>query len=910
GRDWPVAVTPTAAATASAATRLGLLCWESDATLRFSWNHPAHLFRPETVERLAAEYVEELHAAAGQSAHADHADHADGQESRAGIVDRLCARFHATPRTVAVDTGRTTLTYAELDAASGALAARLRANGVRPGDLVGLLTEAGADTVLGVVGILRAGAGWVPLDATHPVARLRDQVKRTGVGVVVCHAATREAVAALDGITPVAADDTPPATPSPAASSPVEPPPADPDAIAYVIFTSGSTGRPKAVPITHRSMLNYLDWSLTTFGYRPGDHLVQAASVCFDASVRQLLAPLLAGATIHTLTRDLLRDPEALLDRIVNDRITVWSSVPTLWERLLTAAETRARQDGTPPDLSALRWVHVGGEALPAAHVRRWFDLLDACGGPEHRVSNLYGPTEATINATCHIIDTRPADDVRQLPIGRPVAGTELAVVTEDGRPCTADEPGELLIAGTGLTPGYLGEPLLTAEAFVERGGRRWYRSGDRVRRTADGVLEFLGRLDGQVKVRGHRVELGEVEAALLTHPDVARAAVLLVDGRLVAYVEPRPGSDEPDAREVRAFLSRVLPPYMLPGHIRPVPAMPLTGTGKIDRNSLACDLKGTPSADASGEVGDHSGSDRVPEPPQTGPGTPPATPTERTLAHIWSTLLDVPDVTREDDFFELGGDSIMVLELFARLRKELPAVPRPTTVYTHRTLSALASALDTAATAAATGSSPDPTPEAATAQPTGPYPLTPSQRGFLLAETINPGAGSGWLARFRLSGPLRPDVFQRAVDVLVTRHPMLRTVFPAGARPPVQQELPDSLRLPVETETLAHPDLLEQRIAEEARRRLEPWAWPLLRLRLLTVAPGEHVLLVHAHHLIGDGYSAALLARELLTAYDRLDRGRPHGLPPLDSTFRDHVAQSAVRPHPHGSEAAEYRAR
>lgn len=441
------------------------------------------------------------------------------------------------------------------------------------------------------------------MDATHPVARLRDQVKRTGVGAVVCHGATREAVAALDGITPVAADEQPPAE-----QSPNEPPPADPDAVAYVIFTSGSTGRPKAVPITHRSMLNYLDWSLATFGYRPGDRLVQTASACFDASVRQLLAPLLVGATVHTLTRDFLRDPEALLDRIVNDRITVWSSVPTLWERLLTAAEIRARQDGTPPDLSALRWVHVGGEALPAAHVRRWYDLLDGCGGPEHRISNLYGPTESTINATCHVIDARPADDVRQLPIGRPVAGTELAVVTEDGRPCAPGEAGELLIAGTGLTAGYLGEPQLTARAFVERDGRRWYRSGDRVRRAADGVLEFLGRLDDQVKVRGHRVELGEVEAALLAHPDIARAAVLLIDGRLVAYLEPRSGTAEPDAREVRAFLSRVLPPYMLPGRIRTLPLMPLTGTGKVDRNRLACESEGTTSTDASGVSADQGG--------------------------------------------------------------------------------------------------------------------------------------------------------------------------------------------------------------------------------------------------------------------------------------------------------------
>ncbi|WP_432192487.1 amino acid adenylation domain-containing protein [Streptomyces sp. bgisy027] len=893
GRDWPVTVTPTAAATASAATRLGLLCWESDEALHFSWNHPAQLFRPETVERLAAEYVRELRAAAEQPAPEQGLGHASNE----GIVGRLCAQFRATPTAIAVNTGHGTLTYAALDTASATLATRLRAGGVRPGDLVGLLTEPGADTVVGVAGILRAGAGWVPLDATHPVARLQDQVGRTGVTAVVCHAATRETAALLNGTTSITADDRSPAAPLPTAA-----PLPDPEAIAYVIFTSGSTGRPKAVPITHRSMLNYLDWSLTTFGYGPGDHLVQTASVCFDASVRQLLAPLLVGATVHTLSRDLLRDPEALLDRLVEDRITVWSSVPTLWERLLTAAENRARQVGAPPDLSALRWVHVGGEALPAAHVRRWFDLVDTRGGAEHRISNLYGPTESTINATCHIIDTRPSDDVRQLPIGRPVTGTELAVVTEDGRPCAPGEPGELHIAGTGLTPGYLGDPELTAAAFVEREGRRWYRSGDRVRQTPDGALEFLGRLDDQVKVRGHRVELGEVEAALLTHPDVARAAVLLVDGRLVAYVESRSGTAGPDTRAVRAFLSRVLPPYMLPARVRTIPAMPLTGTGKIDRNRLAGD--GAAAGSTSSPHGAAGGDDHPRPEPEPASATSPATPTEHIVARIWSNLLDVTGVSREDDFFELGGDSILVLELFARLREELPAVPRPTTVYTHRTLAALATALDG-------GTTPDPAPTPTLVRrPSGPFPLTPSQRGFLLADSLTPESDSGWLARFRLSGALRHDVLQRAVDVLMARHPMLRTVFPAGVRPPVQQELPDSLRLPVETETLAHPGLLEQRIAEEARRRLEPWAWPLLRLRLFTLAPTEHVLIVHAHHLIGDGFSAALLTKELLTAYDRLLRGRPHGLPPIRSTFRDHVTGSAVRERPQGPEADAYRAR
>ncbi|MFD9038572.1 amino acid adenylation domain-containing protein [Streptomyces bottropensis] len=912
GPDWPVTVTPTAAATATAATRLGLLCWEADSALRLSWNHPAALFRPETVRRLADEYVTELRAAVTSPTAAPTAA-VDG-----GIVDRLRARFRATPHAVAVDTGDgTTLTYAALDSASAALAARLRAHGVRPGDLVGLLTEpGGTDTVTGVVGILRAGAGWVPLDATHPTARHRDQLSRTGVRVLVRDRATREAAGGLDGVTAVPVPE-----PSPSGTTPADDAPCpSPEAIAYVIFTSGSTGRPKAVPITHRSMTNYLDWSLATFGYGPGDRLAQTASVCFDASVRQLLAPLLAGATVHTLSRDLLRDPEALLDRVVADRITVWSSVPTLWERLLTAAEERARQHGRAPDLSALRWVHVGGEALPAAHVRRWFDLLGGPAGdhprPAHtpRIANLYGPTEATVNATCHIIDTRPGDDVRHLPIGRPIDGTELAVIGEDGHERAPGEPGELLIAGTGLTPGYLGDPGLTAAAFTERDGRRWYRSGDRVRRGADGVLEFLGRLDDQVKVRGHRVELGEIEAALLTHPGLARAAVLLRDERLEAYVEPRTGAPVLDPREVRAFLSRTLPPYMLPARVHLLPALPLTGTGKIDRNRLA------PPGPAATDLPHTSAASPRTAPPTTTttPATAPiSTPTEHLLARVWSELLDAPEsgIGAEDDFFALGGDSITVLELFSRLRHERPALPRPTAVYTHRTLTALAAAIDAAAASPAPDAPESRQPEHALA----PYPLTPSQQGFLLADALasgtpgasnTPGANPAWLARFRIHGPLDPDLLQRSVDVLMARHPMLRTVFPAGARPPVQQELPPSLRLPVETETLARPGLLEERVAEEARRRFEPWAWPLLRLRVLTVAPDDHVLLVHAHHLIGDGYSAALLTRELLTVYGRFARGLPHGLERLPSTFREHALHRAAPRPPATPEAKAYRAR
>ncbi|MFJ9623191.1 amino acid adenylation domain-containing protein [Streptomyces sp. NPDC101181] len=905
----PVDVRPTAAGTGTPATRLSLLCWQDGAVLRFSWNFPVRLFDPATVARFDRDFHDQLTALAGPRAEPDaparpNSGSGSGSGSGSTIVRRLLDQFRATPDAIAVhagegrgDGGSGTLTYAELDRASRAVADRLRAHGVTRGGLVGLLTEPGADTVVAVVAILRAGAGWVPLDAGHPTARLADQVSRTGVRTVLCHAPTRAAADALGDVAPVPVDvpadataprgarerEDVPATEqaSPEGRSSGEQSPGEPvDAAstAYVIFTSGSTGRPKAVPISYRSMENYLDWAIGTFRYHAGDRLAQTASVCFDASVRQLLAPLLVGATVVTVPWQLLRDPGLLLTHVERTRITVWSSVPTLWEQLLTAAEERMRGGAPRPDLSALRWVHVGGEALSPAHVRRWFDLL----GDGQRIANLYGPTEATVNTTCHIISSRPGDDVRRLPIGRPVAGAEVEIVGPDGRTLQPGEEGELFIAGMGLTSGYLGEPALTDAAFTIRRGRRWYRSGDRVRSTADGTLEFLGRLDDQVKVRGHRVEPGEIEAVLQTHEDVAHAVVLLQEGRLAAFVTPRPGASGVDAVALRRRLGRTLPPYMVPSRITSVDSMPLTGTGKVDRRRLLA-LGGPRTSAGASRTGAGSG--------DTPPRTPPLTATEIRLARIWSQLLGTDDVCREDDFFALGGDSLLVLEVFARLEKEGGGpLPRPTAVYHHRTLAALATAVD-AATRTPSGT--DPAAEARTPHAeNGPFPLTPTQRGFLLAETIAPGASSSWLTRLRLHGPLDADRFQRAVDTLVARHAMLRTVFPAGARPAVQQELPSSLRLPVEFETPAEAHRLDEKIAAERARRFELWAWPLLRLRVFTLEPDEHVLVVHAHHIIGDGYSAALLVRELLAVYDAPGDGDSPA--PPRTTFRDYAARLA----------------
>jgi amino acid adenylation domain-containing protein len=940
----PVSVRPTAAGTATAATHLSLLCWRDGSVLRCSWNFPVRLFAPATVARLDREFHDELAAlvrplpdvpdlpparplpaaktvrSEPDSAAPAVAEAASRRDTgSATLVRRLVDRFRATPDAVAVDTGDTTLTYAELDRASHAAADSLLSRGVTPGSLVGLLTEPGADRVVSVVAALRAGAGWVPLDACHPTARLVDQLTRSGARTVLCHAATRAVGATLGDVTLVSVDASSPlpwdarqgsATDTDRAAGFVLAPdgalapdvPVDAGETAYVIFTSGSTGRPKAVPITHRSMENYLDWAVGTFGYDEHDRLAQTASPCFDASVRQLLAPLLVGATVVTVGWDLLRDPDRLLTYVERSRITVWSSVPTLWEQLLSASEERVRHGAPRPDLSALRWIHVGGEALSPAHVRRWFDLF----GDGQHIANLYGPTEATINTSCHIIRARPGDQVRRLPIGRPVSGTEVEVVGPDGERLLPGEAGELLISGIGLTSGYLGETALTEAAFTVRHGRRWYRSGDRVRCSEDGTLEFLGRLDDQVKIRGNRVEPGETEAVLESHPDVTQAVVLAEDGRLTAFVTPGPGSSRADAVALRLHLAGSLPPYMLPSRITRVGRMPLTSTGKIDRRALPAlqtpqtpqtlqapqEATVAPGADTDSDLGTRTGEAR----------TPPRTPTEVRLAAIWSVLLRADDVCREDDFFALGGDSLLVLEVFARLEKQGGPLPRPTVIYRHRTLAALAGAVDAGVDGAA--NAPVRERDEAVARPRpldtagvpAPFPLTPTQRGFLLAEAMAPGATSSGLTRLRLHGPLDPARFQSAVDTLVERHPMLRTVFPAGARPAVQQELPPSLRLPVDFESLTAPEQVEERVTAERARRFETWAWPLLRLRVLTVAPDEHVLVAHAHHIIGDGYSAALLVRELTTVYDALSRGEEPALAPLRSTFRDHAVRLAER--------------
>lgn len=850
----PVRIAGTAARTASAATRLGLVCWEFEGALQFSWNYPVRMFSAATVERFTDEFLAELTALVGSPLPTPFVP---------GVAQRIADQCRRTPDAVAVQAGEDTTTYADLDRAARRLAHRLRLNGVVRGERVALLTAPGARTVVGVLGILYAGAAWVPLDPRHPRRRLAHQVTRSGTRAVVCQEATRELAGQLDHACVVDLDD-PPRDPAPAEGEVTAAGPLDD---AYVVFTSGTTGTPKGVPVTYGAMTTYLDWAISVFEYGAADRMTATASICFDASVRQLLAPLLVGAAIVVVPPDSLRDPQALLAEVEQRRVTVWSSVPTLWSELVRAAERRTEQTGAVPNLSALRWVHVGGEPLPPGPVRRWFDLF----GPHQRVVNLYGPTEATVNATYEVVEARPDDDVTRIPIGRPAAGAVIDVVGPTGRSCGPDEPGELLLAGPGVTTGYLDDPELTARSFVERDGRRYYRTGDRVLRRADGRLEFLGRTDQQVKIRGHRVEPAEIEAVLQAHEGVERATVTVESGparmsRLIAHVQPRRAQEQPGEGlpGLREHLAAHLPDYMIPAQVRLLEKLPLTPSGKVDAAQLPV------AAGRSGETA----TERV--------GDPPVTPTETLLAGVWSDVLGTDRICREDDFFVLGGDSIAVLEVFARLEPHCPGLPAPTAIYRHRTLAALAAAIDVPAPAARAEEHPH-------HDVAGPFELTPAQRGFLLAEAVSPDARSSWVNCFHIRGPLDPDLFQQATDLLVARHLMLRVAIATTARPPVQQEVARAGRIPVSREAI-RPEELPQRIAAERDRQIDSSSWPLVRLHLLELSPEEFAFLVHGHHAIADGYSVVVLAQELMTIYDQLATRQPVRLPPLRSTFRDYA--------------------
>ncbi|MFD7668386.1 amino acid adenylation domain-containing protein [Streptomyces sp. NPDC059788] len=583
------------------------------------------------------------------------------------------ARTH--PSRVAVTAEDGELTYQELDARSDAIAGALISAGVVPGNHVGLCVARESGMVAGLLGIVKCGAAYVPMDADLPAERVRWTLRDSGAAAVVTSSDLAPVVAGTD-VPTVRLD----LLPSGEAPCP-DPPPRGGTDRAYIIYTSGSTGEPKGVPVGHRQVAGLFSATRDRFGFGPDDVWTVFHSVAFDFSVWEIWGALLHGGRLVVVPRDVARSPASFHELLRRERVTVLNQTPSAFRRL-AAADARAGLA-----LDHLRTVVLGGERLDPASLRDW---IGRYGDDRPRLVNMYGITEATVHASYRRVRRVDLDAGGPSPIGVPLPGLTFHVRGPDGEPVPDGQPGELYIEGPGVASGYLGRPELTRERFSSGGaGHPVLRTGDRVVRLDDGQYGYLGRTDDQIKIRGFRVEPGEVETVLTGHPLVASAAVLPRDYgeddvRLIAYVVPAEaaanGAYEKLVGELRD-LTGTLPAHLRPSAYERLDALPLTAHGKVDRAALlVLDRDGHRRAGRAG-----------------GPAAPHATTQERITA-IWHTVLDVEEVAPDADFFDLGGTSLTLLRMFEQVNTAFGTDLDIAVLIEGATVAGLASHVDAAA--------------------------------------------------------------------------------------------------------------------------------------------------------------------------------------------------------------------
>ncbi|MEU4887761.1 amino acid adenylation domain-containing protein [Streptomyces xinghaiensis] len=754
-------------------------------------------------------------------------------EPGADVVEQLERQAVRTPDAVAVVCGAEQLTYGELAARADRLARVLVAAGVGRDQLVAVALPRSLDLVAALWAVLKAGAGYVPVDPDLPAGRAGYIMADAGAGFLV----TTEALAGrlpVSGVEPVLVDRL--------SEVPVDewrPVAVAAGNLAYVLYTSGSTGRPKGVAVTRGGLANVLADMGERFEVTSRARFLAVTTFGFDISNVEIFVPLLAGGRLILAEREEVLDPARLLGLIDRSGATFLQATPTFCQAL-TAEEPNA--------LAGLQ-VLMGGEAIPAP-------LSDAVRSVAWDLTNGYGPTETSIYSVAGTVEG-PAGTVPGM--GRPVAGTDVYVLDERLRPVPVGVPGELYIAGAGVARGYVGRPGLTAERFVADpfgvSGSRMYRTGDLVHWRRDGTLVYLGRSDDQVKIRGFRIEPGEIEAVLSEHPRVTRAAVVVREDRpgdkqLVAYVVGDAAEDEDNAG-LRDLVAGRLPGYMVPSAFVALDALPLTASGKLDRRALPA-----PAAASGGE------------------GRAPRTAREHRLAEIFRDLLGVERVTIDDNFFDLGGHSLLATRLLSRIRAATDAELSIRAVFENPTIAQLARALDTT-TGTRARLAPGPRPER--------IPLSYAQQRLWFLDRLDVRGGTYNIpVAVRLRGTLDVETLHTALKRVVARHESLRTVFPESDGQPHQRVLAEA-EVALTSRRVGAAELPDA-LAAEAARGFHLTSEPPLRAALFTVEPDDHVLLVVVHHIAGDGWSLAPLLRDLEAAY------RKRGLPELPVQYADYA--------------------
>jgi amino acid adenylation domain-containing protein len=742
-----------------------------------------------------------------------------------------------TPDAVAVSDGDRRLTYRELDALSDSFGGHLRSLGVREEDFVALCMERSARMVVALLGILKAGAVYVPLDPTYPRERLAFMLADAGARLLV----TERALAGMvgGGVAHVLWDDWR------GGDTAVSRGFVGAENLAYVVYTSGSTGTPKGICVTHRAVNRLvINCDYTRLGTE--DRVAQASNSSFDAATFEIWGALLNGARLVIIGKEEAIEPTRLTARLKGEQVNTIFLTTALFNQV-------AREDASA--FSQLRYVLFGGEAVDP----RWVREVLARGKPQHLL-HVYGPTESTTFATWHEVE-HVADDAVTVPIGRPISNTKTFILDERMRPVPVGVVGELFIGGDGLARGYLNRPALTAERFVPdpfsgEPGARLYRTGDLTRYLPGGAVEFLGRVDHQVKVRGFRIELGEIEAALTQHPHVAEAVAIVrqqPDGekRLVAYLVG--AGDDASFGALRRSLKERLPEYMIPSAFVWLDALPLTPNGKVDRAALP-----EPEA-ARGDAVMFEGA-------RTG--------IEEMLAGIWAGALGIERVGACDNFFELGGHSLLATRVVSQLRKAFGVEIALRSLFENPTVAELAAVI----AGAIRGEAPD----AATPRPRierdlarEPLPLSFAQRRLWFLDRLAPGSPTYNVPlAYRLSGQLDATSLRRALRELLRRHETLRTRFDIRAGEPAQIICAPEDFEPEVFDLSALPEgAREARAAAaalgEAVRPFDLARGPVFRALLLRLSDEEHVLVLNAHHIATDGWSVGLLIKELATLYE-----------------------------------------
>ncbi|MEU9885449.1 amino acid adenylation domain-containing protein [Sphaerisporangium sp. NPDC051011] len=796
------------------------------------------------------------------------------------IHELFTERARIAPDDPAVSCGSETLTFAALETRANRLAHHLVRLGVRREVLVGVCVERGVDAVVALLAVLKAGGAFVPLDPAYPAEWLALMLGDANAPVVITQEALLDRVAGHQAVA-VCVDrdratlDDLPATPPEVAATP--------DDLAYVAYTSGTTGRPKGVMVAHRHvhhMVRAWDarYGLTALKARA----LSVSSLSVDLFFGDFLLSALFGGEMVICPPEAMADPVAIADLMLETGTELMVTVPVLARAL--AAEFTWR--GIRP--KTLRVLMVGSEGWPADAAA---EVLEVFGGDGVVVVNAYGSTETTVDSTVFQLGGDPVGEAAFVPIGRPLANTRIYVLDAEMRPVPIGAVGECYIAGDGVSRGYLNRPEITTRRFLRdpfagEEDARMYRTGDLVRWRPDGNLECLGRADDQVKIRGFRVELGDVEAALARHPRVAGAAAAVRKdeaghNRLVGYVVPRPGAG-PDLADLRAFVSRSLPAPAVPAAFVLIPELPLNPSGTVDRKALPRPDQAGP-GDAVADAGALHALPRAEH-------VPPRTETERVLAGIWAEVLDLTRVGVTDDFFELGGDSILSIRVISRIRSLFGVAPSPRQLFDTPTVARLAAAVDaeTATTDAA--------PLVATAAG-GPAPLSYAQQRLWFLHDFDPGSTEYTVVTaLRLRGTLDVEALGAALSRIVARHEPLRTTFSTVEGNPVQVVRPaEPVVLVIEDLTGVAADereaAMEECLRRETARPFDLGWGPVFRTTLIRLGARDHALAFLAHHIAVDGWSLDLLMRELDTEYGAALEGEQVERTPLPIRYADYAA-------------------